>query len=63
MGLSLLRDPVGLFVLSVSACEGLINVSSVDAVINFPSGLVIEWNGAPLGTIAMPNITIGTFVG
>ncbi|KAI5474806.1 pre-rrna processing protein [Pseudohyphozyma bogoriensis] len=34
-----------------------------DAVITFPTGLIVAWDGAPLGTIAMPNISITGDVG
>lgn len=35
----------------------------VDAKISFPSGLTIEWNGAPIGSINMPDIDIASDVG
>lgn len=31
---------------------------SVDAKINFGSGLTISWNGKPLGSIKMPDVTL-----
>jgi hypothetical protein len=31
-----------------------------DAVISFPAGLTVAWEGTALGHIAMPNVTIGT---
>lgn len=35
----------------------------VDAVISFPAGLTVAWNGSPLGSIAMPNVTLVADVG
>ena len=34
----------------------LTNSGPFDAVISFPEGLTIAWNGQPLGQIAMPNV-------
>ncbi|EIW52711.1 uncharacterized protein TRAVEDRAFT_134842 [Trametes versicolor FP-101664 SS1] len=34
-----------------------------DAKISFPAGLTIEWNGAPIGSINMPDIDIASDVG
>lgn len=34
-----------------------------DATINFPQGLIVYWNGAPLGQIAMPDIALVGDVG
>lgn len=38
-------------------------ITVVDAVISFGSGLTISWAGKPLGTIAMPNVTLTGDVG
>ncbi|KAL8287086.1 hypothetical protein RQP46_004092 [Phenoliferia psychrophenolica] len=34
------------------------NAGPFDAVITFTKGLTVAWNGAPLGQIAMPNVTL-----
>lgn len=51
-------------------CESLIclsgfrfNPNVVDAEITFGSGLTIEWNGKPLGSIAMPPVQLAGDVG
>ncbi|GAA5951249.1 hypothetical protein JCM3765_002422 [Sporobolomyces pararoseus] len=41
----------------------LTNSGPFDAVISFPQGLTVAWNGQPLGQIAMPNISIAGDVG
>ncbi|GAA5914535.1 uncharacterized protein JCM6883_003197 [Sporobolomyces salmoneus] len=41
----------------------LTNSGPFDAVISFPQGLTVAWNGQPLGQIAMPNISITGDVG
>ena len=41
----------------------LTSARSVDAKIAFPSGLAIEWNGKPLGSIKMPDIDVVGDVG
>lgn len=37
--------------------------SSVDAVISFPSGLTISWEGQPIGNVNMNNLSIVADVG
>ncbi|KAL8278093.1 hypothetical protein RQP46_009553 [Phenoliferia psychrophenolica] len=39
------------------------NAGPFDAVITFTTGLTVAWNGAPLGQIAMPNVTLVEDVG
>ncbi|GAA6027071.1 hypothetical protein JCM8097_006088 [Rhodosporidiobolus ruineniae] len=39
------------------------NSGPFDAVISFPEGLTVSWNGAPLGQIAMPNVSLTGDVG
>ncbi|KAM0789126.1 hypothetical protein ACM66B_003180 [Microbotryomycetes sp. NB124-2] len=39
------------------------NAGPFDAVIAFPTGLTVAWNGQPLGQIAMPNISLVGDVG
>lgn len=41
----------------------LTHVAAVDAKIAFPEGLTIEWNGAALGSIAMPDVDVVGDVG
>ncbi|GAA5969858.1 hypothetical protein JCM21900_004182 [Sporobolomyces salmonicolor] len=41
----------------------LTNSGPFDAVISFPQGLTVAWNGAPLGQISMPNISVTADVG
>ncbi|GAA5937070.1 uncharacterized protein JCM15063_000146 [Sporobolomyces koalae] len=41
----------------------LTNSGPFDAVISFPEGLTVAWNGQPLGQISMPNISITGDVG
>ena len=36
---------------------------TVDAKISFPAGLTIEWGGAPLGSIKMPDVDVVADVG
>ena len=38
-------------------------MSIVDAIISFGSGLTISWAGKPLGTIAIPNVSLTGDVG
>ncbi|GAA6057282.1 hypothetical protein JCM3770_004534 [Rhodotorula araucariae] len=39
------------------------NSGPFDAVINFVDGLTVAWNGAPLGQISMPNVSLTGDVG
>ena len=39
------------------------NAGPFDAVITFPQGLTVAWNGSPLGQIAMPNVALEAEVG
>ncbi|BGP44010.1 hypothetical protein JCM10449v2_008067 [Rhodotorula kratochvilovae] len=39
------------------------NSGPFDAVINFVDGLTVAWNGAPLGQISMPNVSLAGDVG
>ncbi|GAA6063179.1 hypothetical protein JCM10212_003114 [Sporobolomyces blumeae] len=41
----------------------LTNSGPFDAVISFPQGLTVSWNGQPLGQISMPDISITGDVG
>jgi hypothetical protein len=41
----------------------IVNAGPFDAVISFGAGLTIAWNGAPLGTIKMPDINVTGDVG
>lgn len=46
------------------ALKGAItNAGPFDAIISFPAGLNVAWNGSPLGHIAMPNVTLVADVG
>ncbi|KAH9850917.1 hypothetical protein C2E23DRAFT_886961 [Lenzites betulinus] len=49
------------FVTSLSG--SITQAGPFDATITFPSGLTVEWEGAPIGTIKMPDIDIASDVG
>lgn len=58
----LLREPSLIQSSTTAFTAGLVgaitNAGPFDAVIGFPQGLTVAWNGAPLGQIAMPNVRL-----
>ena len=42
---------------------GCSNCATVDAQITFPSGLRVDWNGAPIGNIGLGSLMIAGDVG